>query len=393
MTFASPVPLDGGIFSPLARPGTDTEVRYVADMHAALRHPSVRDLAWLLQSPALLSSTCFPDRLGDPGDRHLFGPTAADALSTLLHRLDADPRELDALLAASSERRLGRYAERLLGAWLERAPGVSVTALNLPVRSAADALGTGGARRTLGECDALFETCTGMREHWEMAVKFYLYVDDGTPSSTLPDAAPLLKGCGAFVGAGLADRLDVKLQRMIEHQLPLSAHPELLAVAPGPWDARLFVKGRLFYPLADWRDLSVAAPALAPDHARGWWATIDTWLAWSRTASCHWTHLARLDWLAPLHITEAQGKGRISDASAFAQALRLQFESDTPAAQLPQQVAALSPALGGEPAYELSRGFIVPSTWPASAMRFLAERHRGNVGHAGERGDLGDHHH
>jgi hypothetical protein len=292
----------------------------------------------------------------------------------MLRSLEADPRELDATLAASGERRLGRYAERLLGAWLARAPGVRVTALNLPVRSAADAVTDGGARRTLGECDALFETNKGAREHWEMAVKFYLYVDDGTPSFGSPESALSLKGCDAFVGAGLADRLDWKLHRLIEHQLPLSTHPELLAMAPGPWDARMFVKGRLFYPLAEWRDLSSGAPALAPDHARGWWATIDTWLAWSGTANCRWTHLARLDWLAPLRLTGDQGLGRISDAAAFAQALDRYFDSKAAADQLPQQVAALCPARGTAPAYELSRGFIVPNTWPASATRFRAQR-------------------
>jgi len=372
VTLVSPVPLDGGIFSPLASPGGDAEVSCADLTQAKLRRPSVRDLAWLLQSPSLLSAQCFPNRLGDPTDTSLFGPLAADAIRAMLHRLEADPRELDAALAASGERRLGRYAERLLGAWLERAPGVSVTALNLPVRSAADALAIGGARRTLGECDALFQTCTGKREHWEMAVKFYLYVDDGTPSSDSSETASLLKGCDAFIGAGLADRLDLKLQRLIEHQLPLSAHPELLAMAPGPWDARMFVKGRLFYPLAEWRDLSVGAPALAPDHARGWWATIDTWLAWSRTANCHWTHLARLDWLAPLQIAAEQGPMRISDAATFGDMLRHHFDGDTAAALLPQQVAALCPAVGSQPAYELSRGFIVPNAWPASAMRFRA---------------------
>jgi hypothetical protein len=227
--------------------------------------------------------------------------------------------------------------------------------------------------------------------------------------------AQALEGCDAFVGAGLADRFDWKLRRLLEHQLPLSAHPALTALAPGDWRARMLVKGRLFYPLAHWRSSGAVmhVPALASDHERGWWATWDDWLAASAHAACHWTILDRLDWLAPLHIAEATAQ-RVTDAAAFAVMLRAYFDAhiNDPAPLPPGQVrlpvrpiqvaalrvidaacqpagatandAAMGAADDGErpewQVVELSRGLIVPNDWPARAWRFRQSGmvHRGS---------------
>lgn len=367
---------------------------------------TVRDLSWLLRSPALLARGAFGDLLADPFAERLFGTDPAAAMAGLLQRLERDPTPLAATQASGRERRLGRYAERLFSVWLGEVPALKRTAMGLAVREPQP----GG--RTLGECDALFETPTGAFEHWELAVKFYLEIDDGGAGepATLgnPEAGPLpdLRGCDRYVGAGLADRFDWKLQRLLRHQLPLSAHPALQALAPGPWTPRMFVKGRLFYPLTRWQRLDCGAdvPALATDHPRGWWATLSEWLTWSYQADCRWTSLERMDWLAPLRLDDpeagqsdsgvradaagradaeadaaAEGAGdgaadaapvRIYDAVAFARMLHAHFDSDMPSSAMPRQVAALTPPVAGQPAREMSRGFIVPDSWPARARVF-----------------------
>ncbi|MGI4855313.1 MAG: DUF1853 family protein [Janthinobacterium lividum] len=425
----------------------------------AFRVPAVRDLCWLMASPALLSQAMFGEQLASPADTGCFGPDAPAALQRLLARLEADPAPLRDALAATPERRLGRYAERLLAVWLAQMPGVDVVALGLPVRDAG---------RTLGECDALFRTAQGDREHWEMAVKFYLRIDAGLPDAddavspsgpaspaSADGAAGLFAGCDAYVGAGLADRLDWKLRRLVEHQMPLSERAELIALGGGPWRARMLVKGRLFHPLAQWRaplpgvapgddigggigdgsgvgngicggvgsDLSSgggsgissggsgisggsggmdAAPALAPDHLRGWWATYDDWCAASARSTLRWTPLARLEWLAPLqsdaaraqsasdfarwlaeHFADAaDGAGRRNGQEAGREAGQGASPKASPKASpeatleaargagQPIQVAALGPGAGVEAFSESSRGFIVPNDWPERARRF-----------------------
>lgn len=323
--------------------------------------PAVRDLAWLMCSPALLSRTVFGAQMADPFDVACFGAEPRARMQALMHWLDKDPDALTEALTVTGERRLGRYAERLLAAWLQYVPGIDVTAISLPVREAG---------RTLGECDALFRTASGCFEHWELAVKFYLFVDD--PCATHTSIAAVdrrFDGCDAYVGAGLADRFDWKLRRLIDHQLPLSGHPELTALAPMPWQARMFVKGRLFYPLEHWQEANggVATPAaLASDHPRGWWATWDTWKAWSATADCAWTGLARLDWLAPLRVESSRAR----TAAAFEAELATHFAAGMPSAGVSRQVAALSLSADGKGAHELSRGFIVPNEWPERALRF-----------------------
>ncbi|MGI4860226.1 MAG: DUF1853 family protein [Janthinobacterium lividum] len=366
--------------------------------------PAVRDLCWLMRSPALLSPSLFGDRLAAPVAAGCFGPDAPAGLQRLLARLDADPAPLLDALGATPERRLGRYAERLLAVWLRQMPDVDVVALGLPIRDAG---------RTLGECDALFRTAQGGRQHWEMAVKFYLRIDDvlaETPD--LPaapawpaaiDAADPFAGCDAYVGAGLADRLDWKLRRLVEHQMRLSERAELVALGGGAWQARMLVKGRLFHPLARWRDGPAGepgdamgdvrrdgtrrekdtAPALAPDHLRGWWATYDEWCAASARSASRWTPLARLEWLAPLPVASPLVTARARPASGFANWLAAYFAQPPDAAQprtgQPIQVAALGHDAGaGVDAFsETSRGFIVPNDWPARARRFrrTGQRH------------------
>lgn len=364
--------------------------------HTGLHTPAVRDLAWLMTSAPLLSRAAFGTQLADPFDETIFGHDARQRMHRFLQRLDKAPQPLIEALASTDERRLGRYAERLLTVWLTQSDDIALTASGLPVRD----MQAGG--RTLGECDALFRTALGSRQHWELAVKFFLFIDDDCPAAQVAKSTStashddrldtLLAGCDAYVGAGLADRFDWKLRRLIAHQLPLSAQPALLAMAPGPWQASMFVKGRLFYPLAQWRDPLMAsdgslegrrnsvsgdrAPtAIADDHPRGWWATLDTWLSWSEASACRWTSLARLDWLAPLRVHA----DRTRDVHAFAEAMRAHFASGLPSASMPRQVAAVCPASAassvpetstGAMHMEMSRGFIVPNEWPERARRF-----------------------
>jgi hypothetical protein len=89
--------------------------------------------------------------------------------------------------------------------------------------------------RTIGEIDFLLKTPHGL-EHWELGLKYYLYV-------------PQRK---QFIGSDGKDRLDLKLDKIENKQLPMGRHPQVLDYCQQsqlqPPTSRALIKGRLFFP-------------------------------------------------------------------------------------------------------------------------------------------------
>lgn len=89
--------------------------------------------------------------------------------------------------------------------------------------------------RTLGAIDFIVElfhqhTLKNTFEHWEVAIKFYLLFD------------------GLWFGPNSKDRLDLKLSHMLQHQLPMSQHPNFKQQFPSLANIKpkLFMQGRLY---------------------------------------------------------------------------------------------------------------------------------------------------
>ncbi|MGF1741574.1 DUF1853 family protein [Vibrio profundum] len=87
------------------------------------------------------------------------------------------------------------------------------------------------AGKTLGAIDFIIENlATTQLEHWEVAIKFYLLHD------------------GKWYGPNAKDRLDLKLDRMLNHQLAMSASKSFRLRFP-EWDdisQHLLMQGRLY---------------------------------------------------------------------------------------------------------------------------------------------------
>ena len=199
-----------------------------------------------------------------------------------LRALDAAPEPVHHELAAPRITRLGRYAERLLGWFLQHGPAARLVAAGVPLRRAGV---------TLGECDFLVQTRQGARLHWELAVKCYLHAGDGR--AQLAD----------YVGPNLKDRFDLKLAHLLNHQLPLSAREEFASVGyAGPWTPQMFIKGWLFYRHGETPPDPVE---LDPAHGRGWWVTRGDWPAFAAAHAQKWRLLPRLEWLAPRRAIDA----------------------------------------------------------------------------------------
>lgn len=312
----------------------------------ALRDTAVRDLAWLLFSPGLLCAQPLADLLANPFE------SANERAATIdwLAALDRDALALHSAIAAARVTRLGRYAECLLGWFLQHGPAARLVAANVALRRAGV---------TLGECDFLVETQSGRRLHWELAVKCYLHAGEG--HARLAD----------YVGPNLQDRFDLKLSHLLDHQLPLSGREEFATLGHrGPWEARMFIKGWLFYQAenlpADAAGHAEAlvpelAPELAPDHARGWWTTRADWPRFASGHATAWRVLSRLEWLAPRRHHDDEGQMPFVDSHTLTQ----QLEGKAG----PAMVAAFARDASGTYT-ERSRGFIVPDEWPRHAQAF-----------------------
>jgi hypothetical protein len=319
------------------------------------RHPVVRDLAWVLASPPLLQPR-------DSGLRWLntaWGERAFRASADWLAALDRHPAPLHEVLAKRPGR-LGTYFETLLLFWLSW-PGNPLYRLvghNIPVRT---------RTRTLGELDFLVEERqSGALQHWEVAVKFYLGV---APGGAHHD----------WIGPGLRDRLDLKVERLLQHQLGLTSRPEALGLLrhmglPLPAPVCL-LKGRLFYPPAA-RPADWAPAGAAPGHQTGWWMPQAAFLEQHGNAALRWIRLPKEHWLTPVdltgdtpdpngHVPHGQVPDRhvpnghvpIGDPMTANRLLEaLQAANDN-------RAAAVVGLLDGQ---EVTRGFITPAGWPST---------------------------
>ncbi|ALP63233.1 DUF1853 family protein [Paraburkholderia caribensis] len=302
----------------------------------ALADAAVRDIAWLLFSPGLLRAQRPPGVLATPFE----SPDEVAASLDWLEAQDADPAALHRHIAAARVTRLGRYAECLLGWFLQQGPAAHLIAANVALRRAGV---------TLGECDFLVETQAGRRLHWELAVKCYLHAGDGR--GELAD----------YVGPNLQDRFDLKLAHLLDHQLPLSAREEFASLGHrGPWEPQMFVKGWLFYRNGRAERDPVE---IDPAHARGWWTTRADWASFAGTQADAWMLLPRLEWLAP-RVRDGRHAPGFMSAAALAQQLAQQTG--------PTMVAAFVERADGQWT-ERSRGFIVPDDWPERAQAFARE--------------------
>ena len=96
---------------------------------AGPRNKLVRDLWWMMASPGMLRETDATSAAHPLNDA--VGASIVDASRGWLARLDEDPSELEAYLAAPSRRstRLGFYAQSLVEFWIERCPALRTTQL------------------------------------------------------------------------------------------------------------------------------------------------------------------------------------------------------------------------------------------------------------------------
>ena len=188
---------------------------------------SVRDLAWAISSPPLMSQISqqciWPQR-------DWYHQLYIESLPWI-KRLDNDPSELDELLANQKDRRLGKYFETLWYFWLCNQSRYDIVENNVQIN-------IGG--ETLGELDfILFDNKEKKTLHWELAVKFYLGVGDTREMSN-------------WHGPNLRDRLDKKVEHLVSRQSVISQDRRVVEWLAGQGikidRCAVILKGRLYFP-------------------------------------------------------------------------------------------------------------------------------------------------
>lgn len=273
-----------------------------------------RDLAWCLQSPPLIGK----------GDADFFWPDDAwfNALSLGIAEDLPEPKFPDKF-------RLGRHFEQLIQFWIHHSPEKSVLDANLQVN-------TDG--RTVGEFDLLVTQDNGRPEHWELAVKFFLATGD-------------YQNPFNWYGPKPDDCLGSKYSRLVEHQLRLSQYPEAQALLKKMGitiqTMLCFMKGRLFYPYAEFIAGNFRYPDIInPRHEKGWWLPLES-LAVHFDDTHRYAILDKQYWLAPVY-QDVIGQS-IADIMALL--------------NLPETQTATLVAILDKQNTEVSRGFVVNGAW------------------------------
>ncbi|WP_295798096.1 DUF1853 family protein [uncultured Microbulbifer sp.] len=234
---------------------------------------------------------------------------------------------LRGIMESAKSRRLGIYFENLWAFAFKYHPEYHLLAHNLPIRVEG---------KTLGELDFVVRYLPDdVTEHWEVAVKFYLQVDD------------------YWVGPGLKDRLDIKLARTRDHQLPIIEQPDARALLKNQdidiqrqWT---LMPGRRFQQLH-----------AAPKEGACWWTDWQGFLEHFADKTWHWLQLPKQCWLAPCAPTHSTPQVAVTYAAPKVHA---QLGAHGP--------LCMAAVVGNR---EVSRGFIVPDDWQERAHQSLRQQ-------------------
>ena len=295
----------------------------------------VRDLAWACFSPALLdlSKTCF-----SAPSISSCGLALSPARQSWLAQLDRDSSALDLHLSRRPTHRLGIYFEQLWHFFLQQDPEIELICHNLPIQHQG---------RTLGEFDCLYY-CYQRKHyiHLELAVKYFLRLPRAGDSATS-------NGLSEWVGPDNRDRLDLKLQQLLQRQILLGDHPAAQQTLTGlgidKLSKEIALKGYLFQ----------AAPHTTGPEGYNYDCRLNSWVSFNKIRP-HCSTLnattylipPKMKWLSPIYCDHACETMTEDELQTH---LTRYFAQD----YYPLLIAALD-----DSGNELSRFFATSKNWP-----------------------------
>ncbi|WP_339673166.1 DUF1853 family protein [Dasania marina] len=311
-----------------------------------LQHQAVRDLAWVCLSPPLLNAL--------PGSKAgiIAGLQNDSAVLSWLSAQDQQPQQLNQHLSLLKSPRLGIYYEALCAYIWQHYPGRQLRCKNLQVSDNG---------KTFGEYDLIGQSATGLY-HIEVAVKFYLGLSEKDNEAN--------SHWQQWLGPNCNDRLDKKLHRLRDHQLPLSRTTQGIAalqqqgIPAQQLHSRLQLQGYLFYPAHS----ALATPVHShSQHLRGlWYYQRDFIKLLKQQANSHWLELDKPLWLSPAVLYQEHSPAPLN-SEAMAQSINDYFTNTiNPQHKSQKQRPLLLAQMQQQPQrwQEQQRCFVVPDYWP-----------------------------
>lgn len=302
-------------------------------MNYPYRTREVRDLAWACFSPPLLISPTLAT------DVHNCALTLTEDREQWLRQLDEKPVPLLEHLAQARGTRLGLYFESLWHFFLEQDSQVDLIAHNLPVYE-------GG--QTIGEFDCLYFCHQRQRHvHLELAVKYYLGLHSFGNSAAH-------SAWNHWVGPAIRDRLDIKLSRLLDHQIQLgrqsAGKQSLQNLGIREPLKEIEIKGYLFAPAHE----SMPPPKgfNANQRLYPWIASAYLLTFLAGRGAQGFTALPRSYWLSPIDHRDPL------EALSAARLLET-YTTERTMLERPQLIAAIDQA-----GFETDRFFLCSSDWP-----------------------------
>jgi len=235
----------------------------------------VRDLAWVIASPPLVTGTF--------NNTHWWSYNDClkefDACLPVLLALDQDPTPLVEHFQQLKSGRLGLRFEHFIAYWLIISPNYELVAQNIQIIEPFTNPHKKGCH-THGELDfIILNTLTNKTIHLEVAVKFYL-------------GCPPYEDSFRWYGTNTRDQLGKKVAHLKDHQTQLSDKFSSYLQERGYIidEKQCFLKGRLFYPMGN----DTSPLGVTKNHLHG------RWVQSPNTMAELFCSIDKKDWLAPL---------------------------------------------------------------------------------------------
>lgn len=257
--------------------------------------------------------------------------------------LEANPQNLHNFLQQYQHVLLGGLFEALWQFFLTHAPGWQLLAHNVQIKDAV---------RTLGELDVLAKHATRGTYHFELAVKFYLL----TSTVNIHDLHH-------WLGPNARDNLELKLQRLQHHQLPMLYRNESQAQLnhlqlPAIKQQNIILKGNLLLPANS--DTEFKLPNTLTS-TQGYWLHASQAPSVLHSKSS-WVVLSKPQWLCPFVMPVTDTKITVHKTQEIIELIATSKARDVFKAILIAEVRLLMGVWE-----EQQRYMIVADDWPATA--------------------------
>ena len=208
-------------------------------------------------------------------------------MQEVLHDLDADGESINSYFQKLGAMPMGRYFEQLFFFAIQHDSEYELLEENRQIFE---------GKITRGELDLILRNNrSGAIEHWEIALKFYLQIQNNTQPKYM-------------LGPSTRDNLGKKLEKLLGAQIPLSKIAEIQNDYPG-LEPKLMVKGIFFYP---WQQNWTLSAGLSEDHLKGAWLSQEA-LASLSDSSESWLLREKPNWIGGLQLKDAKTLLSISE--------------------------------------------------------------------------------